>query len=121
MSNRKALFGVVMAHLMILSFLITELFFMRYLHYHSQYQHLRPDDYTVKVLLPADYEKVSNPDVHQATLSNYKAAENGQYYVLTTVKGTAPFFNRWLMDFAFISMVSIYGLVWGIKLLRANR
>ncbi len=138
MLNRKALFGIVIAHLLTLSFLITEFFFMRYLHYHSQYQHLRPDDYNVQVLLPADYEKLSNPDVRQVTLSdgtvrtltdnwykstlpNYKAAENGQYYVLTTIKGTAPFFTRWLMDFVFISMFSIGGLVWGIRLLAPNR
>lgn len=137
MLNRKALFGIVIAHLLILSFLITELFFMRYLHYHGQNQHLRPDDYHVEVLLPADYEKISNPDVRQVTLSdgtartltdnwykstlpNYKAAENGQYYVLTTIKGTAPFFVRWLIDFVFISMISIYGLVWGVKLLAEN-
>jgi hypothetical protein len=138
MLNRKALFIVIGAHLIIASHMIIGLFFMRYLHYHSQYDYLRPDDYIAEVLLPADYEKISNPDIRQVTLSNgtqrtlsdkgreyilpkYKSVDNGRYYVLTTIKGTAPFFMRWLGDFIFVFTLSISGLIAGIKVLRSSR
>lgn len=138
MLNRKALYIVIFAHLMIASYMVTELFFMRYLHYHGQYNYLRPDDYIAEVLLPADYEKISNPDTRQVTLSSgtqrtlsdkgreyilpkYKSVDNGRYYVLTTIKGTAPFFMRWLGDFILVFTWSIMGLIAGIKVLRSNR
>jgi hypothetical protein len=138
MLNRKALLVVIFANLAITSYMVTEFFFMRFLHYHGQNQFLKPADYDVEVLLPADYEKVSNPNTPNVTLSdgsthnrtaawyqhslpNIKTIDNGRYYVLTTVKGTAPFFMRWLGDFILVTMWSITGLVAGIKVLRSNR
>jgi hypothetical protein len=138
MLSRKALCIVIIAHLMIASYMITQLFFMRYLHYRSQNQFLRPADYDVEVLLPADYEKLSNPDTRQAVLSNgthmtlsdkwhglalpnCKPVDDGRYYVLTTIKGTAPFFMRWIGDFIFVFTWSMVGLIAGIKVLRSNR
>jgi hypothetical protein len=138
MLNRKALFVVIIAHLMIALYIITELFFMRYIHYHGQYNCLRPDDYIAEVILPVDYEKISSPDVRQVTLSNgtqkmlsdkgreyilpkYKSVDNGRYYVLTTIKGTAPFVTRWLGDFIFVFTWSMVGLIAGVKVLRSNR
>lgn len=138
MLNRKALFVVIIANLMITSYMVTEFFFMRYLHYHSQNQFLKPADYKVEVFLPADYEKMSNPDARRVTLSNgttsiltenwhrlalpkYKSVDDGRYYVLTTIKGTAPFFMRWLGNFIFVFTWSMIGLIAGIKVLRSNR
>jgi hypothetical protein len=138
MFNRKALFVVIIANLLIASHMLTGFFFMRYLHYRSQNRFLNPADYDVKVLLPADYEKMSNPDARQVTLSNgnamvltddwhrlarpnYKVVDDGQYYVLTTIKGTAPFFTRWLGDFIIVFTWSIIGLIAGIIVLRSSR
>ena len=138
MLKRKALFIVIGVNLVILFHLVTECFFICYLHYHSQYNYLRPDDYIAEVILPADYEKLSNPDVRQVTLSDgthktlsdqwhkkvlpkYRPTDDGRYYVLTTIKGTAPFVTRWLGDFIFVFTWSMVGLIAGVKVLRSNR
>lgn len=138
MFNRKALFVVIIANFLIASHILTGFFFMRFLHYRSQNRFLNPADYDVKVFLPADYEKISNPDTRQVTLSNgnemiltddwhrlarpnYKSVDDGRYYVLTTVKGTAPFFTRWLGDFIIVFTWSIISLIAAIKVLRSSR
>jgi hypothetical protein len=138
MLNRKALFVVITVNLWIVSYMVVEFFFIRYLHYHSQNQFLNPADYDVEVLLPSDYENLSNPNNQQIILSNgnertlpakgreyfmtkYKVIDSGRYYVLTTLKGTAPFFIRWTGDFIVVFTGSITSLIAGIKVLRSNR
>jgi hypothetical protein len=138
MLNRKALFVIIIANFLIASHMLIGFFFMRFLHYRSQNQYLNPTDYEVQVLLPSDYEKLSNPDAGYVTLSNgsqsklndigrqhlltkHKVIDDGRYYVLTTIKGTAPFFPRWLGDFIIVFPWSIIGLIAAIIILRSNR
>lgn len=106
--------------------------FMQFLHYDSQYRLLNPQHYNVEIITQKDYKQLSNPENHSVNLSNgktktkgdkwnshvlpkYKSANNGSQYVLITVKGTAPFINKWYSGVVPIFVVCIFALFCGIK------
>src|SRR6186713_2241174 len=50
-------------------------FFVHFVHYHSQYTPLLPSDYVFEVATKKDMEKISDPSIHELTLSD------GRYFV----------------------------------------
>ncbi|MHC4060215.1 MAG: hypothetical protein ACYSUC_05405 [Planctomycetota bacterium] len=112
--------------------IITETVFMRFVHYDSQYRLLNPEHYNVEVITEEDHKKLSNPENKSVMLSsgitltkgdiwdsrvlpNYKSVKNASQYVLVTVKGTAPFIDRWYSNIIPISIICIIGFFWGMK------
>lgn len=115
-----------------LLWIISETIFMRFVHYDSQYRLLNPEHYNVKVITEEDHKQLSNPENRTATLSNgnrltkediwdshvlpnYKSINNGSQYVLVTIRGTAPFMDKWYESIIPIFTICIIGLFWGLK------
>ncbi len=112
--------------------IITNTVFMRFVHYDSQYRLLNPEHYNVEVITEEDHKQLSNPENRTVTLSsgtkktkadnwdshvlpNYKSVNNGSQYVLVTVRGTAPYMDKWYGSIIPTVTVCIIGLVWGLK------
>ena len=115
-----------------LMWIIIETVFMRFVHYDSQYRLLNPEHYNVKVITEEDHKQLSNPEIRTVTLSNgdrltkaetwdshvlpnYKSVNNGSQYVLVTVRGTAPFVDKWYEGIIPTFTICIIGLFWGLK------
>jgi len=111
--------------------------FVRFIHYHSQNRHLRPDDYRAEVISQEDYQELSNPKNSAVSLSNgtkmikgdkwdsitlpnYKTIDGGSKYVLVTLKGTAPFVSIWLTWALPVLVVSLMGLFISFSAYRGN-
>jgi len=107
--------------------ILSDWVFVRFIHYHSQYRLLKPDDYKAQVISQEDYQELSNPKNREISLSNgtqmvkgdkwnsivlpnYKAIDGGSKYVLVTLKGTAPFTTTWLTLALPILALSLIGL-----------
>ena len=112
--------------------------FVRFIHYHSQYRLLKPDDYTAKVISEEDYRVLSNPKNREISLSNgthmiktdkwdsivlpnYQAIDGGTKYVLVTLKGTAPFTFTWLTWALPIFVLSLMGVFISFSAYRRNQ
>ena len=112
--------------------IVSSTVFMRFVHYDSQYRLLNPEHYNVEVITEEDHNKLSNPENRTVTLSNgttltkgdvwdsrvlknYKSVNNGSQYVLVTVRGTAPFMDKWYGSITPIFTLCIIGLFWGLK------
>ncbi len=112
--------------------IIIDTVFLRFVHYDSQYRLLNPEHYNVEVITEEDHNKLSNPENRTVTLSNgttltkgdvwdsrvlknYKSVNNGSQYVLVTVRGTAPFMDKWYGSITPIFTLCIIGLFWGLK------
>lgn len=115
-----------------LLWIITETVFMRFVHYDSQYRLLNPEHYNVEVITEEDHKQLSNPENRKVTLSNgdrltkediwdshvlpnYKSINNGSQYVLVTIRGTAPFMDKWYESIIPTLTICIIGLFWGLK------
>jgi len=105
---------------------------MRFVHYDSQYRLLNPEHYNVEVITEEDHKQLSNPENRTVALSsgttkkkadtwdshvlpNYKSVRNGSQYVLVTLRGTAPFMDKWYGSIIPTFVVCIMGLFWGLK------
>ena len=112
--------------------IIGDTVFLRFVHYDSQYRLLDPEHYNVKVVTEEDHNKLSNLENRTVTLSNgttltkgdvwdsrvlknYKSVNNGSQYVLVTVRGTAPFMDKWYESITPVFIICIIGLFWGLK------
>ena len=106
--------------------------FMRFVHYDSQNRLLNPEHYKVKVITEEDHKQLSNPENRTVILSNgdrvtkgdiwdyhelpnYKSVNNGSQYVLVTLRGTAPFMDKWYESIIPTFTICIIGLFWGLK------
>ncbi len=106
--------------------------FMRFVHYDAQYRLLNPEHYNVEVITEEDHKQLSNPENRTVTLSsgtkktkagiwdshvlpNYKSVNNGSQYVLVTIRGIAPFMDKWYSGVLPTFTICIIGLVWGLK------
>lgn len=87
--------------------IVIDTVFLRFVHYDSQYRSLNPEHYNVKVVTKEDYKQLSNP--------NYKSVNNDSQYVLVTLRGTAPFMDKWYGGITSTFTVCIIGLFWGLK------
>ena len=111
-----------------LMMIFTSWIFIRFVHYHSQYRSLNPNDYDVQILTEDDYQKLSDPANKEVTLSdgklfsktdlwyskvlpNYKAVKENGRYVLVTIKGTAPFVPYWESTAIPLAAILIIALV----------
>jgi hypothetical protein len=106
---------------------------MRLVHYDSQNHYLRPEHYNVEVATEEDHRQLSNPEIRKVYLSNgtllekgpgwdshlvpkrYKSANDGSHYVLVTVRGTAPYMDKWYESITPFFILCIIGLFWGLK------
>jgi len=105
--------------------IFTTWIFFRFVHYHSQYRLLNPNDYNVQILTEDDYRKLSDPANQEVTLSDgtlygntelwyskvlpkYKFIKESGQYVLVTIKGTAPFVRDWeITTLPFVTLLII--------------
>jgi len=111
-----------------LMMIFTNWIFVRFFHYHSQYRSLNPHDYDVQILTEDDYLKLSDPANQEVTLSdgtlfsktdiwyskvlpNYKVVKESGWYVLVTIKGTAPFVPYWESTAIPLAAILIIALV----------
>jgi hypothetical protein len=99
--------------------------FVQFVHYHSQYTPLSPDDYVFELATKEDFQKLSDPSATEFKLSDgryfvkspawhelnmpkyYAPARDGQWYVQVTTKGTAHFARRWTENIFFVLMAAI--------------
>lgn len=112
---------------------VSETVFMQFVHYDSQYRLLDPKHYNVKVVSQEDYTRLSNPKNRTVKLSNgtsmtkgeiwdsrvlpkYKSVNDGEQYVLVTLRGTAPFvYYQWYPSVVPIVVICVFGLFFGIR------
>ena len=112
--------------------IISDTVFLRFVHYDSQYRFLDPEHYNVEVVTEEDHNKLSNPENRTVALSsgttltkadtwdsrvlkNYKSVNDSSQYVLVTVRGTAPFMDKWYGNITPVFIICIIGLFWGLK------
>jgi hypothetical protein len=115
--------------------MVWDLIFLRFVHYHSQYRLLKPDDYTATVVSEEDYRLLSDPQNREVVLSNgthvtkgekwdsivlpkYQAVDGGTTYVLVTLKGTAPFVSTWMASTLPVFVLSLVGIGISFRLLK---
>jgi hypothetical protein len=115
--------------------------FVQFIHYHSQYTPLSPDDYVFELATKEDMQKLSDPSINEIKLSDgryfvkasawhklnmphyYSPTADGQFYLQVTTKGTAHFARRWSENIVFVLMAALPALVlslWNIRLLAKN-
>ena len=110
--------------------------FVQFVHYHSQYTPLSPDDYVFELATKEDLEKLSDPSTTEITLSDgryfvkapawhelnmpqyYAPSADGRWYVQVTTKGTAHFARRWTENILFVLMAAVPAMVLSIWNLR---
>jgi hypothetical protein len=103
---------------------------------HTQHRSLPPQYYLVQVVTAADYRRLADPANREVRLSdgttirkapiwdeavlpNYKATDDGQFYVLVTTKGTAhvlPCVDADFFPIAFIAACGLLISLWNLKL-----
>jgi|GEM_PF-4881356 len=118
--------------LIVVMLIISRTVSMRFVYYDSQYRLLNPEHYNVQVITEEDHKQLANPENRTVTLSsgtiltkaeiwdsrvlpNYKSVNNGSQYVLVTLRGTAPFMDRWYRGAGTIFIMCIFGLLLGFK------
>ena len=110
--------------------------FVQFVHYHSQYTPLSPNDYVFELATKEDMKKLSDPSVMEIKLADgrnfvkapgwhelhmhqyYTPSTDGQWYVQVTTKGTAHFARRWTENILFVLMAALPALVLSIWNLR---
>jgi hypothetical protein len=111
--------------------------FVQFVHFHSQYTPLSPDDYVFEVATKQDMENLSDPAVRDITLSDgryfvkspawhelnmpqyYARSNDGELYLQVTTKGSAHFARRWTESTLFVLMAAVPALVlslWNLRL-----
>ena len=106
--------------------------FVQFVHYHSQYTPLSPDNYVFELATKEDMQKLSDTFVKEITLSDgryfvkspawhelnmpqyYAPSPDGQLYVQVTTKGTAHFARRWTENILFVLMAAVPALILSI-------
>ena len=132
MTDRKIHFIYISVFVICLIMIFTNWIFIRFVHYHSQYRILNPNDYNVEILTEDDYRKLSEPTNQEVTLSDgttlvdraeiwyskvfpkYKAVKASSQYVLVTIKGTAPYVQYWEMTIIPLAVILIIALVFNL-------
>jgi hypothetical protein len=102
-------------------------FFVRFVHYESQYRTLPIDSYNVEVITLDDYAKLQDPSLeiielsngtkimdrqpgfYKNTLPNYKKVDD--HYVHVTTLGTAHYYFRWVTDAWPLALWVVFGLI----------
>jgi hypothetical protein len=110
--------------------------FVQFVHFHSQYTPLAPNDYLFELVTKEDLEKLSDPSVTDFTLADgrygvkapawhelnmpqyYARSADGRWYVQVTTKGTAHFARRWTENILFVLMAALPAMVLSIWNLR---
>ncbi len=139
MTSRQIHFIFISLFVICLINIFTSWIFVRFLHYHSQYRILNPNDYNVQILTEDDYRKLSEPSNQEVTLSdgtlvsgrteiwyskvlpNYKVVKESGQYVLVTIKGTAPFVQYWEMTVIPLATILILALVFNLAVYRHKK
>jgi hypothetical protein len=116
----------LIAFLMIAMQLSITWVFVRFVHYHSQYQTLPAASYQVELITAEDYARLQDPTLNEVKLSNgatiidrqpswyeivlpnYKKLGDG--YIRVTTLGTAHYYYRWMTDALPILGLTAWGL-----------
>ncbi|MHC5163504.1 MAG: hypothetical protein ACYSO4_10420, partial [Planctomycetota bacterium] len=72
-----------------------------------------PENRTVTLSSGTVKTKGDSWDPH--VLPKYKTVNNGSQYVLVTLRGTAPYMDKWYESITPFFILCIIGLFWGLK------